>query len=80
MEYSVLSVARITGFLNRLIQDGGERACAGFVFSRLMLVAWIMASPCIRSTRDFLAVTLRLARPRPEPETDPPFLRGDSGQ
>ena len=75
MEHPVVYVARVTKFLDQLIQEHGEYLFVGFVFVCLLIITWIVVRRRKRPVHDVPVVILPLGNaPRREPDPEPqPF-------
>ena len=75
MEHPVSYVARVTKFLDRVIQEHGEYLFVGFVFLCLVIIAWIIMRRRKRPVHDVPVVILPLSNPpRREPDPEPPLF------
>ena len=73
MEHPVSYVARVTKFLDHLIQEHGEYLFVGFVFLCLLIIAWIVVRRRKRPVHEVPVVILPLGNPpRREPDPEPP--------
>jgi hypothetical protein len=73
MEHPAVKVARVTRFLDSLIQEHGDQLFVGFVFLSLVVLIWIFVRRRKRPVRDFPVVILPLGRaPIREVEPEPP--------
>lgn len=76
VEHPVQYVARVTKFLDRMIQEHGDYLFLIFGFGCLALIAWIIARPRKRPVQDFKVTILPLGiggRRFPEQEPEPPL-------
>lgn len=75
MEHPVVYVARVTKFLDHLIQEHGEYLFVGFVFLCLIIITWIVVRRRKRPVHDVPVVILPLGNaPRREPDPEPPLF------
>ena len=73
MEHPVVYVARVTKFLDRLIQEHGEYLFFGLVILGLVLIAWIFVRRHKHPVHDIPVVILPLGgAPHREAESEPP--------
>lgn len=75
VEHPVQYVARVTKFLDRMIQEHGDYLFAIFGFGCLALIAWVIARPRKHPVQDFRVTILPLGiggRRFPEQEPEPP--------
>lgn len=69
-------VARVTKFLDRMIQEHGDFLFVVFGFACLVLIAWVIARPRKHPVQDFKVTILPLGIgghrfPEPEPPLPP---------
>ena len=75
MEHAVVYVARVTKFLDRLIQEHGDYLFVGFGFLGLLIIAWIVLRHRKRPVHEVPVVILPLGdAPRREPDPEPPLF------
>lgn len=75
MEHPVVYVARVTRFLDYLIQEHGDYLFLGFVFLCLPVITWIVVRRRKRPVHDIPVVILPLGNaPRREPDPEPPLF------
>ncbi len=73
MEHPVQYLARVTKFLDRMIEEHGDQLFVVFGFICLGVIVWIFTRRRQQPVRDISVVVLPLGNaPRREPETDPP--------
>jgi hypothetical protein len=75
MEHPVSYVARVTRFLDQLIQEHGEYLFVGFVFLSVLVITWIVVRRRKRPVHEVPVIILPLGQaPRRERDTEaPPF-------
>jgi cobalamin biosynthesis protein CobD/CbiB len=77
MEHPVQYVARVTKFLDRLIQDYGDYLFVGFAFFCIVLISWIVSRRRKHPVHDISVVILPLGQ-APKRDCEPqPLLFDD---
>ena len=75
MEHPVVYVARVTKFLDRMIQEHGVYLFVGFVFLCLLLIVWMVVRRRKRPVHEVPIVILSLGNaPKREPDPEPPLF------
>ena len=75
MEHPVVYVARVTKFLDQLIQEHGVYLFVGFVFLCLLLIVWMVVRRRKRPVHEVPVVILSLGNaPKREPDPEPPLF------
>ena len=73
MEHPVSYVARVTRFLDYLIQEHGDYLFVGLVFLCLLIIAWIVVRRRKGPVHEVPVVILPLGHaPQREPDPEPP--------
>ena len=79
MEHPVLYLARVTKFLDGIIEEHGHYLFMGFAFCCFVLLVWMFTRRRKQPVHDVSVVILPLGHaPRREPEPEPVLFRESS--
>jgi hypothetical protein len=79
MEHPVLYLARVTKFLDGIIEEHGHYLFMGFAVLCFLLLVWMFTRRRTRPVHDVSVVILPLGHaPRREPEPEPVLFRESS--
>jgi hypothetical protein len=79
MEHPVLYLARVTKFLDGLIEEHGDYLFMGFVAFCFVVLVWMFTRRRKQPVHDFPVVILPLGNaPKREPEPEPVLFRESS--